>query len=336
MKMTVSASPHITSPETTSRLMFDVLIALMPALLAGTIFFGPRALLIAGISIASCIIFEYISRKVMKRDNSISDLSAAVTGMLLALNLPVGVPWWLPVVGGLVAIVVVKQMFGGLGQNFVNPALFSRIVLMLSFPSYMSGNWPQPLEWYKGSPEAVTEATTRATDAITGATDALTTATPLSLIKQGSSNLPSVIDLLIGKVPGCIGETCIIALLLGAVYLMVRKTISPIIPVTYLATVAVISLLAQKDVVYQLLSGGLILGAFFMATDYATCPVNKKGKIVFAIGCGILTSIIRLYGNLPEGVSYAIILMNILVPHIERLTRPVPFGFSVGRTGRGA
>ena len=215
----------------------------------------------------------------MKRENTIADLSATVTGLLFALNLPVNAPVWLVILGGIIAIVVVKQMFGGLGQNFMNPALFARIVLLLSFPSYMSGNWTQPLTWYKGATEAVTSAT----DGITSATDALTTATPLSLIKQGSSNLPSIMDMILGKVPGSIGETCVIALLLGAVYLMIRKVISPVIPVTYLATVSVISLIAQKDVLYQLLSGGLILGAFFMATDYATSPVTKKGKVVFAI-----------------------------------------------------
>lgn len=332
MKLVVSSSPHISRPDTTQRIMLDVIIALIPALLAATIFFGPRSLLIASVSIATCVIFEYICRKIMKRENTIADLSAAVTGLLFALNLPVNAPVWLVILGGIIAIVVVKQMFGGLGQNFVNPALFARIVLLLSFPSYMSGNWTQPLTWYKGATEAVTSAT----DGITSATDALTTATPLSLIKQGSSNLPSIMDMILGKVPGSIGETCVIALLLGAVYLMIRKVISPVIPVTYLATVSVISLIAQKDVLYQLLSGGLILGAFFMATDYATSPVTKKGKVVFAIGCGVLTSLIRLYGNLPEGVSYAIILMNILVPHIERLTRPVPFGFKARKRKRGA
>lgn len=206
------------------------------------------------------------------------------------------------------AIVVVKQMFGGIGQNFVNPALTARIVLMSSFPAKMS-NWVVPFWYRSGNP------------------DAITTASPLGLLKQGASDqLPSHLDMLLGARAGCLGETCAIALILGGIYLVARKVISPVIPLCYLGTVAVISLIAGRDVIFELLSGGLLLGAIFMATDYTTSPINRNGRIVYAIGCGILTMLIRMFGSLPEGVSFSIILMNILVPHIERITRPRPFG----------
>ena len=292
-KLIVSPSPHLRSGATTQKIMLDVIIALTPAAIASCILFGVQALILILTCVGSCVLAEYLSRRVMKRDNTIFDLSAVVTGILLAFNLP---------------IVVVKQMFGGIGQNFVNPALTARIVLMASFPAKMS-NWVVPF-WYRiGNP------------------DAITTASPLGLLKQGAADqLPNHLDMLLGARAGCLGETCAIALLLGGIYLIVRKVISPVIPLCYLGTVAVISLLAGRDVIFELLSGGLLLGSIFMATDYTTSPINRNGRIVFAVGCGILTMLIRMFGSLPEGVSFSIILMNILVPHIERMTRPRPFG----------
>lgn len=305
-KLYVSSSPHLRSGDSTRRIMGDVIIALIPAMLASGIIFGPRALLVILVTVASCVASEYIARRILKRSNTIGDLSAVVTGILLAFNLPVGINLFMAAFGGVVAIVVVKQLFGGIGQNFVNPALTARIVLMASFPTAMT-TWAKPF-YYLGS------------------ADAMTTATPLYLIKTGATGLPSYMDMFLGFRGGCLGEVCAAALLLGAVYLFVRKVIFPIIPLCYLGTVVVISLIAGQDVLYQLLSGGLLLGAFFMATDYATSPLTLKGHVIFGIGCGLLTMLIRLFGNLPEGVSFSIILMNILVPHIERMTRPKPFG----------
>lgn len=227
-------------------------------------------------------------------------------------------------VGSVIAIVVVKQLFGGIGQNFVNPAITGRIILMVSFPTAMT-TWIKPLSWLDKGAEAVT------------------TATPLTMMTKGgelSDGLPSLVDMLIGIRGGSLGETCAVALIIGGVYLMIRKIISPAIPLSFIGTVAVIMLIAGKGsftfVAYQLLSGGLMLGAFFMATDYTTSPINLKGRIIFGIGCGLLTSFIRLFGSLPEGVSFSIILMNILVPHIEHLTTPKPFGTVKEKKKKGA
>lgn len=312
----VSASPHLHSPVTTPRLMRDVVIALLPALVASVILFGPRALLLTTVCVVSCVLAEYLCRRAMKRDNTIGDFSAVVTGVLLAFNLPVGLPLWMAVIGCVVAIVVVKQCFGGLGQNFVNPAIAGRIVLMVSFPTQMT-TWSAPFAYLES-----------------GNT---TTATPLAslpaMIEAGAADpsaLPSLTDMLLGNRGGCLGEVCAIALLLGGVYLIVRRVISPIIPLFYIGTVAVCMLFATGFdltlTAYELLSGGLLLGAFFMATDYVTSPITSKGKVIFAIGCGLITTVIRLFASLPEGVSFSIMLMNILVPHIERLTAPKPFG----------
>ena len=315
----VSSSPHLHSPVTTPRLMRDVLIALLPALIASVVIFGPRALLLTAVCVATCVLAEYLSRKVMKRPNTIGDLSAAVTGVLLAFNLPASLPLWMAVIGCVVAIVVVKQCFGGLGQNFVNPAIAGRIVLMVSFPTQMT-TWPAPFAYLS-------------------ADRAATTATPLAslpaMLEAGAADpsaLPSLTDMLLGNRGGCLGEVCALALLLGGVYLIARRVISPIIPLCYIATVALCMLPATGFdptlTAYELLSGGLILGAFFMATDYVTSPITSKGKVIFAVGCGIITVVIRLFASLPEGVSFSIMLMNILVPHIERLTAPKPFGTS--------
>ena len=305
-KLLVSSSPHLRSGASTQRIMLDVIIALCPALIASFVFFGPRALLLVAVTVLSCVLSEYVSRKIMKRSNTVPDLSCIVTGLLLAFNLPVSLNPLMAAFGGMVAIVVVKQMFGGIGQNFVNPALTARIILMNSFPADMSA-WTPAFGWLNG-------------------TDATTTATPLGVLKEGGDFTFSHLDLFLGNTGGCLGETCALALILGGMYLMVRRVISPVIPVTYLATVAVISLIAGRDPLVDLLSGGLLIGAFFMATDYTTSPISRNGRIVYALGCGIFTMLIRMFASLPEGVSYSIVLMNILVPLIERFTLPKPFG----------
>jgi electron transport complex protein RnfD len=326
-RLTVSASPHMRSKDTTTGIMLDVIIALVPALVMCVVYFGLRALVLTAVCVASCVVFEYISRKVMKRKNTIGDLSAVVTGLILAFNLPATLPFWMAVIGSLIAIVVVKQMFGGIGQNFVNPAMTARIILMTSFPTAMA-KWVVPF-----------------TD--TFSADAVTSATPMATlagVKGGDISavadaLPSLTDMLIGKHGGSMGEVCSIALIVGGLYLIARKVISPIIPFTFIGTVAVFMLFAgsfnMEFVAYELLGGGLMLGAFFMATDYSTSPINKKGKIIFGIGCGLITSLIRIFGSLPEGVSFSIILMNILVPHIENMTTPKPFGAVKEKKAKG-
>ncbi len=320
-KFTVSASPHTFSKDTVTRIMLDVIIALVPALIASVILFGMRALAITAVSVGTCVLSEYVSRIVMKRHQTIGDLSAVVTGILIAFNVPVSIPLWMVIIGDIFAIIVVKQMFGGIGMNFVNPALIARIVLLASFPTKMS-NWTAP---------------------VFGKAEAITTASPLNIIgelyKKGdvsakalrsAENMPSLIDMLLGKRAGSLGEVCAVALLLGFIYLLARRVIKITIPLSFVGTVAVVMLIAGKFdltfLAYEILSGGLLLGAIFMATDYTTSPVNVKGKIIYGIGCGLITSAIRLFGTLPEGVSFAIILMNILVPHIENLTTPKPFG----------
>lgn len=323
--LTVSASPHFRSNRTTSGIMLDVIIALIPALVAACFIFGYRSLIVTVVSVITCVLAEYLSRKVMKRDNTINDLSAVVTGILLAYNLPAGIPLWMVVFGGIVAIVVVKQMFGGIGQNFINPALTARIVLLAAFPGVMS-TWQSPIK--------------------SGDTyiSAVTSASPMALLKtiiskgdisadsfsNGTVALPTLKEMFLGIHSGCLGEVCAAALLLGGIYLVVRKVISPIIPLVYVGTVAFIMIFAgHEDLIflaYEILGGGLLLGAIFMATDYTTSPLTVKGKVIYAIGCGLITCLIRLFGHLPEGVSFSIILMNIFVPHIENLTTPKPFG----------
>jgi len=257
--------------------------------------------------IASCVLSEYICRRVMKRSQTVGDLSCVVTGILLALNLPVTINPLISVFGGVIAIVVVKQMFGGIGQNFVNPALTARIILMNSFPARMT-HWTAAFDY-------------------SATADAVTTATPLGILSEGSGGqLPSYLDMFLGKTGGCLGETCALAILIGGIYLILRRVISPVIPVTYLATAALFSFLFGRDPLFDLLSGGLMLGAFFMATDYTTSPLYFWGRVVFAVGCGALTLVIREFGSLPEGVSYSIILMNILTPLIERYIKPRAFG----------
>ena len=310
-KLHVSSSPHFKGNNSTRRIMLDVIIALCPAAIAACVIFGMRSLVLIAVCIATCVLLEYVSRKIMKRDTTIGDLSAVVTGLLLALNLPVDINPLIAMFGCLIAIVVVKQMFGGIGMNFVNPALAARIVLLVSFPSQMM-HWVPAL----GTPSAAQ-------------IDATTSATPLA----AAPGVYSYTDLLLGRCGGSIGEVCAVALLLGGLFLVIRKVISPIIPCVYLATAALMSLIVGFDPLYQLLSGGLLLGAIFMATDYTTSPITKWGKVIFAVGCGIFTILLRAYSNMPEGVSFSILLMNILVPHIERLTTPRTLGYVKKKKG---
>lgn len=304
-KLIMTVSPHFFSKTTTQRIMLDVIIALFPAVIASVINFGLRSLLVIGVCVAVCVLSEWIFEKICKKGSTISDLSAVVTGILLAFNLPVSIPLWQAVVGCLVAIVIVKQLFGGIGQNFANPAIAARIVMLTAFSGSMT-TWTFP-------------------DAVTGAT-------PLALISKGElGSLPSYIDMFLGHHGGCLGETCILALLLGGIYLLFRRVISWHTPVAFIGTVAVMSLLCGYDVLYQLMGGGLVLGAFFMATDYATTPATKWGKIIFGVGCGLITVLIRFWGNFPEGVSFSILLMNILTPYISKLTRQKPLTGGVGK-----
>lgn len=312
-RLNVSSSPHIRSEVTTQRLMLDVIIGLIPATLAGIYFFGARAAVLVIVTILSCVGFEYIIRKALKRSNTIGDLSAAVTGLLLALNVPPELPIWIVIVGSFFAIVIVKQLFGGLGYNFVNPALTARAILLVSYGIKMT-YWSEPLRKVS-----------------TSAVDAISYATPLGILKEGG-DLPSVLDMFLGKVGGSLGETSALAIIIGGIYLLVRGVISWHIPVIYTGTVAIIAWilgpngLLTGDPLFHVLAGGLLLGAFFMATDYTTSPMTKKGIVIFAIGCGVLTMLFRLYTNMPEGVSYSILLMNVATPMIDRYTRPKQFG----------
>ncbi len=301
-KLISSVSPHIGGKRTTQKIMLDVIIALMPALIASVVIFGYRSLIVTGACVISCVLSEFLFEKLCKREVTISDLSAVVTGILLAFNLPVGIPIWQAVFGSVAAIIVVKELFGGIGQNFANPAITARIIMLTAFSGTMT-TWVIP-------------------ESIDGV-DAVSSATPLAAAAKGEK-LPSYLSLFLGTHGGCIGETCAAALLLGGVYLLVRRVISFHTPLAFIGTVAVMSLICGKDVLFQLLSGGLLLGAFFMATDYATTPSSKWGKVIFGIGCGLITILIRFYGNLPEGVSFSILLMNIFTPYISRLTRNKP------------
>lgn len=277
-----------------------VIIALLPSVVASAIYFGFRAILLIAICVATCVLTEFVCRKLMKRNQTISDLSACVTGILLALNLPVTLPIWEAVIGSFVAIAVVKQLFGGIGQNFANPAIVGRIVLMLSFTADMT-TWAIP-KYYQNSGEVITGAT------------------PLV------SGDASYLDLFLGNVGGCLGETSALAILIGGLFLIVMKVISPSAPISFIGTVAILTAITGGDVGYQVLAGGLLLGAFFMATDYSTTPITEKGRIIFGIGCGIITFVIRNYGGYPEGVSFSILLMNVLTPYIDRLTMSKPIG----------
>ncbi len=300
--LTMSWAPHLRSNESVRRIMLDVIIALTPAMIGSIYYFGLSALKLILISVVSAVLFEAGTQKLFKKDILIGDLSAVVTGILLAFNLPANAPWWIAVFGAGFAIIIVKEFFGGIGSNFMNPALAARAALVASWPSIMS-NYINP--------------------------DGIASATPLAIMKQGSTALPSITRMLTGEIGGSLGETSAILLLIGAAYLLIRKVIEWKIPVFYIGTTCIMLLLlgvAPDLILYHVLGGGLILGAFFMATDYSTSPITPKGKIIFAIGAGILTALIRVKGGMPEGVSYSILLMNVATPVIEKFTKPKVFG----------
>ena len=317
-KLIVSAAPHLhNQAATTKRIMLDVVIALLPTAAAAVWFFGGSALMLMIVAVLTAIVSEYIWQKLTHTPVTVSDLSAVVTGLLLAFNLPANAPWWLAAVGSFLAIILVKQLFGGLGQNFMNPALASRAILMLSWTGLMAANvLPHAGQW--AAPVVV---------------DAVSVATPLT---HGATGF-TLWQLFSGDIPGMIGETCKITLLLGGLYLLIRRVIDWRIPVTFIATVAIAYFIktgtlysvesGSQNVLYQLLTGGLIIGAFFMATDYVTSPITGWGKIIMGIGSGLFLFVIREFSSYPEGCSFAILFMNVLTPLIDRFTGAKPFGF---------
>jgi electron transport complex protein RnfD len=314
--LTVSVSPHIHAPDSTRSIMLDVIIALMPALIGSIYFFGLRALVVCAVSVGACIFFEWGYRKLMKKDITIGDLSAVVTGLLLAFVCPVTIPYWALIIGDFFAIIVVKQLFGGIGQNFMNPALAARAFLF-SWPVLMT-TWVAP-----GTALSILGSNV----------DAVTAATPLASLKSGVLPSVSMFRMYVGSIGGCLGETSTVLLLLGGVYLYMRDVISARIPVAFLGTVAVLTFLFPQGgndrvswMLYELCSGGLVLGAVFMATDYTTSPVTKAGQVVYGIGCGLLTVFIRYFGSYAEGVSYAILIMNVCVGFLDRVGVPKRFG----------
>ena len=304
----VSSSPHLRDKATSARIMQEVCLALAPAGIAGVILFGYRAAILIALCVATCVLAEYGWQKIMKQKVTISDWSAVVTGLLLAYNLPANAPWWMAIIGSVLAIVLVKQLFGGIGSNFMNPALTARAILFISWSGLMS---TYPI----AQPMAFTA------DVVTGAT-------PLNTLNAGSTEGLNLLDLLLGNHGGVLGETCAIALIVGGVYLMIRKIADWRIPVFFIGTVFVCYLLMSgfDMALYQVLSGGLLLGAFFMATDYATSPITGLGRIIMGVGCGLLLFVIRAFANYPEGCSFAILFMNVATPMIDRFTMPRPFG----------
>ncbi len=303
-KMTVSVSPHIKDNTNTASIMRDVLIALFPALIASILIFGVRALVVTAVCVAFAVGGEWVFEKIVKKPSTIGDLSAAVTGVLLAFNLPVGIPLWQAAFGSLVAIIIVKQLFGGIGQNFANPAITARIIMLIAFSGTMT-TWVIP--------------------------DAVSSATTLVTLKgvEGGGALPSITNMILGVRGGCLGETSAIALVIGGIYLLIRRVISWHTPVAFIGTVFLFTLLVGGSLersIYQVLSGGLMIGAFFMATDYSTTPNTNWGRIIFGVGCGLITVLIRVWGSYPEGVSFSILLMNILTPYISNFTRKKPLG----------
>ena len=302
-KLIVTAAPHITSPDSTQKIMGRVCLALAPTLIASVIIFGINALILTAVTVAACVFFEWAYCKLMHREVPIEDLSAVVTGLLLAFNMPATLPWWMAVVGAFIAIVIIKQLFGGLGYNFANPAIVGRIALAVGFGAKMAA-YPLP----------------------DNGVDALASATPLATAAGLDSS--SYVTLLLGNHGGVLGETCAITIPIGGIYLIATKVISPVLPVTYLATVAVLSLCFGMDPIVQLLSGGLMLGAFFMATDYVTSPTTDKGKLIAGIFLGVVTMLIRKFGTMNEGVSFAILLMNLITPYIEVNTRQDKLGIA--------
>lgn len=362
----LAVSPHVISNQTTRKIMFDVVIALLPALAAATWFFGPRALIIVLVSTAAAVLAEYLCLRFMKRPVSFAlDGSAVVTGMLLAYNLPPGVPMWLPVLGSAFAIVVGKQAFGGLGHNIVNPALLGRAFLVASFPVLMTAGWTAPEQWRYGDSNSFD---THGIPAVEMSTipdyDAISGATPLNVLKQtfdldasaenarldGEDDEATLLErravsirnalysastyenLLIGRRGGCLGETSIILLIVGGIYLVIRGVLELRLPLSYLGTVALFAWIFggsgwfDGDPLFHVLSGGVVLGGIFMVSDMVTTPVTPRGRIIFGLGAGIITMVIRRWGGYPEGCSYSILLMNLTTPLIDRYTRPKVFG----------
>ena len=306
-KFAVTSSPHLRDKATSQRIMQEVCLALAPAGVASVILFGWQAAILIAICVATCVLSEFLWQKVTKQKVTVSDWSAVVTGLLLAYNLPATAPWWMAVIGSVIAIVLVKQLFGGIGSNFMNPALTARAVLFISWSSLMSASNPAPLM---------------------AGIDVLSGATPLNALNAGSFEGLSLMNLLMGTHGGMLGETCALALILGGLYLCVRGIADWRIPASFIGTVFVCYLLKDgaEMALYQLLAGGLLLGAFFMATDYATSPITRTGRVVFGIGCGLLLFVIRAFANYPEGCSFAILFMNVATPMIDRFTAPRPFG----------
>ena len=307
-KLIVSTSPHIQSKDSTQSIMRDVIIALLPAAVAGTILFGWNALITILVCVGTTVLSEFLFNLLVKKEQTVTDLSAVVTGLILALSLPAKAGIFHCSVGSVFAIVVVKCLFGGIGCNFANPAATARVFLIIAFSASIGG----------------------ATAPALGGADLVASATPLEIIKLGTdAELPSLLDMFLGNRAGAIGETSVLALLLGGIYLIVRRVIKWQVPVVYIATVFLLSLIIKQDLtvaLYQVLGGSLVLAAFFMITDYSTTPINTLGKMVFAFGCGVITALIRFWGSYPEGVSFAILLMNILSPYIEKLCTKKPFG----------
>ncbi len=315
-KYIVSSSPHILSGNSTRRIMLFVIIAMLPANIMGVIYFGLSSLITIAISVISAVGFEALFNVITKKRQTISDLSAVVTGLLLAMNVPPNVPFYIPLIGSFVAIVIVKMLFGGIGQNFANPAITARLVLVLSFSSEMTA-WVSPF-WYKNSGNVA---------------DAISTITPLAaqpILSENNLVLPySFSDMFFGLTGGCFGETCALALILGGLFLIVTKVISPSTPIAYIGTFAILSYIYSGSLnftIFEVLGGGLLIGAFFMATDYSTTPLTIKGKIIFGVGCAVITFVIRNFGSLPEGVSFAILFMNLLTPYIDKLCKIAPLG----------
>ncbi|MCI6277172.1 MAG: RnfABCDGE type electron transport complex subunit D [Clostridium sp.] len=302
--LTLSSSPHIRANESVQTIMRDVLIALLPAALAGIYFFKMRAALVMIVAVVAAVLSEYLWQRLTHKNITVGDLSAVVTGLLLAFNVPPTMPLWMVAVGTVFAVLIVKQLFGGIGQNIVNPALAGRAFLLASWPIAMT----------------------------TWTLDGVTTATPLAILKAGEGTLPTLSQAFIGNIGGCIGETSALALLIGFVYLLYRKVISWEIPVVYIGTVAILTTVIGRNGfmtgngLYEIFTGGLMLGAIFMATDYTTTPMTKKGQVIFALGCGIIATIIRTIGGYPEGVSYSILIMNLCVPLIDKFATPRTFG----------
>ena len=321
LKLIASSSPHIRSKDNTRSIMLDVIIALLPALVMSIYVFGVRALTMVLVSVAACVFWEWAYRKLLKKPQSIGDLSAVVTGILLAFVCPPTTPVWMLIIGGFFSIVVVKQLYGGIGCNFLNPALAGRAALLASYATAMT-TWAVPMSKLS---------------AFGSNADAVTSSTPLAMMKNGDfatlTSTYSVVDMFLGRVGGSLGEVSALMLLLGGVYLVIRKVISWHIPVAYIATVAILTLIAAPAgisgvdyMLYNVFGGGLMLGAIFMATDYATSPVTKPGQIIFGIGCGLLTCFIRRFGSYPEGVCYSILIMNCTTWLLDKYIRPTIYG----------